>query len=42
MLKTCLLYPSNHICDFCPAKISVELMFSCSGAPYITLLILIG
>ena len=27
-------YPSNHICDFCPAKISGQLMFSCSGASY--------
>ena len=34
MLETCLLYLSNHICDFCPAKIGVQLMFNCSGASY--------
>ena len=32
MLETCLLYLSNHFCDFCPAKIAVQLMFSCSEA----------
>ena len=34
MLETCLLYLSNHInfCNFCPAKIGVQLMVSCSGA----------
>ena len=30
MFKTMLLYLSNHICDLCPAKISVQFMFSCS------------
>ena len=34
MLETCLLYLSNHICDFSPAKIGVQLMFNCSGASY--------
>ena len=31
----CLLYLSKHICDFCPAKINVQLMFGCFGASYI-------
>ena len=32
MLETCLVYLSNHICDFCPAKIGVQLMCSFSEA----------
>ena len=34
--KMCLhvLYFSDLICDLCPANVSVQLMFNCSGASY--------